>query len=124
MPESRTFVCIGCPMGCPLQLVHEGTEIREVTGYECNRGAKYARQEFTEPRRSLATTVAIDGARWNRLPVKTSAQVHKDRVMEAVRVIHALRVKAPVTCGQVLLEDLLGEKGLNVVATRSLGVTS
>jgi len=120
MAESKQFVCIGCPMGCPLQLVHEGGEIREVTGHECNRGAKYARQEFTEPRRSLSTTVAISGARWDRLPVKVAGSVHKGRVMEAVRLIHTLRVAAPVRCGQVLLKDLLGEKGLDVVATRSM----
>ena len=45
-------------------------------------GAKYARQEFTDPRRSLSTTVAIAGARWARLPVKTTrpgAQGSRDR---------------------------------------------
>jgi CxxC motif-containing protein len=122
MPEAKTeqFVCIGCPMGCPLQLVHEGSEIREVSGHECNRGAKYARQEFTEPRRGLSTTVRIAGARWDRLPVKVAGQVHKARVREAARAIHALRVEAPVRLGQVLLKDLLGEKGLDVVATRSM----
>lgn len=120
MAETRKFVCISCPIGCPLQLEHVGSEIREVTGFECNRGAKYARQEFTEPRRGLSTTVAISGARWERLPVKASAPVHKDRVREAARAIHALRVEAPVRCGQVLLKGLLGEAGVDVVATRSL----
>ena len=107
MPEaqdgSRRFVCIGCPIGCPLELDHQGHTIIEVSGYECDRGAKYARQEFTDPRRGLATTVAIRGARWARLPVRATAPVPKERVMEAARQIHGLRVDAPVKLGHCLL---------------------
>lgn len=120
MPETKTFVCIGCPIGCPLQLDHTGRTIVEVLGNECDRGAKYAEQEFTDPRRSLATTVAIAGARWSRLPVKVTGPVPKERVMEAARLIHQLRATAPVRINQVLLRRLLGEEGLDVVATRSM----
>jgi CxxC motif-containing protein len=120
MTERREFVCIGCPIGCPLQLTHEGTTIVEVEGHECGRGAKYARQEFVDPRRALSTTVAIRGARWIRLPVKVSRPVPKEKVLEVARLIHQLRVEAPVSVGQVLLRDLLGEPGVEVVATRSM----
>ncbi len=120
MAKTREFTCVRCPMGCPLELRYEGRKIIEVSGNECNRGAKYARQEFTEPRRALSTTVAVSGALWARLPVMTSAPVHKDMVMEAARAIHALRAKAPVKAGQVLLKGLLGEAGVDVVATRSM----
>ena len=120
MSETRSFTCIGCPIGCPLILTHEGQQIVEIEGASCNRGAKYARQEFTDPRRGMSTTVAIEGARWQRLPVKVSHPIPKDRVLEAARAIHALRVKAPVKRGQVLLSNLLGEQGVQVIATRSL----
>ena len=118
--ETEHFVCIACPVGCPLQLTHEGTEIVEVEGNECNRGAKYARQEFKDPRRGLATTVVIRNATWARLPVKTSAPIPKDRVMEAARQIHGLIVHAPVRVGDVLLANILGEAGIDVIATRSM----
>jgi CxxC motif-containing protein len=120
MPDTEKFVCVGCPIGCYLELEHEGDEIIEVAGYDCKRGAKYAKQEFTDPRRALSTTVAITGAVWARLPVKTTGQVPKDRVLEAARAIHEIRCRAPVEAGQVLLEGLLGEAGLDVVATRSM----
>lgn len=118
--EIKEYICIGCPVGCPLQLEHEENLIKEVSGYECNRGAKYARQEFTDPRRSISTTVSISGAIRPRLPVKVSGAVHKDRVLEAARKIHEIEVAAPVYMGQVLLKDLLGEKGIDVVASRSM----
>ncbi|MDX9721256.1 MAG: DUF1667 domain-containing protein [Myxococcota bacterium] len=119
MSDTTTLLCISCPIGCPLQLVHEGQEIKEVTGAQCNRGAKYARQEFSDPRRQLSTTVPISGARWQRLPVRLSAPIPKHLVFEAVRIIHSLRLEAPVQRGQVLLHDLLGE-GVDVLATRHL----
>ena len=118
--ETRSLVCVGCPIGCPLELDHRGREIIEVQGYECDRGAKYARQEFTDPRRELATTVRITGARWARLPVKTTGAVPRERVMEAALAIHEVIVTAPVSLGDVLRENLLGEPGVHVVATRSM----
>ena len=51
--ETQDYVCIACPIGCPLQLVHERDTIREISGHNCKRGAKYARQEFTDPRLQL-----------------------------------------------------------------------
>ena len=120
MSEIRELTCIRCPIGCPLRLEHEGNTIIEVSGNECQRGAKYARQEFVEPRRSLSTTVAVVGGRLARLPVKTVRSVRKEQQLQAVREIHRLRVQPPVRIGQVLIEDLLGEPGMQVVATRSL----
>jgi CxxC motif-containing protein len=120
MAKAKEYTCIGCPIGCPLQLVHRGNKITEISGYECDRGAKYARQEFTDPRRELSTTVEIVGARWRRLPVKVTGPVEKGRIIEAARKIHELQVNAPVKLGQVLIEDFLGEKGIDVVACRTM----
>jgi CxxC motif-containing protein len=52
--------------------------------------------------------------------VKVSRPVPKEKVLEVARLIHQLRVEAPVSVGQVLLRDLLGEPGVEVVATRSM----
>ncbi|MCC6527688.1 MAG: DUF1667 domain-containing protein [Polyangiaceae bacterium] len=118
---TTTLTCIACPIGCALRLTHEGRDIVELAGATCDRGAKYAAEELVDPRRQLSTTVAVEGARVRRLPVKATRPVPRDRVLEAVARIHRLRVRAPVRSGQVLVEDLLGEPGLAVVATRSLG---
>jgi len=120
MAKAKEYTCIGCPIGCPLQLVHKGSKITEISGNECDRGAKYAKQEFTDPRRELSTTVEIVGAHWKRLPVKVTGPVKKGRILEAARKIHTLQVKAPVKLGQVLIQDFLGNKGIDVVACRSM----
>ena len=118
--ENTNFVCIACPMGCPLVLTTDGDEIKEVTGQQCNRGAKYAKQEYTDPKRSFSTIVPIEGALYNRLPVKLTAPVPKDRIFEACKEIHKLRVTAPVKVGEVFIEGLIGLEGVNVVACRTM----
>lgn len=120
MEQHENYVCIACPIGCPLELVHDGGKIREVEGNQCNRGAKYARQEFVDPRRSFSTTIPIDGAWLARLPVKLTAPVPKDLIAEAAAAVHELRAAAPVRLGHVFARDLLGIEGVDVVATRSL----
>ena len=118
--ETQDYVCIACPIGCPLQLVHEGDSIQEIAGNNCKRGAKYARQEFTDPRRSLSTTIPIEGAIYARLPVKLSVPIPKEHVLEAARIVHGLSAEAPIECGQVLLTGLLGEEDVSVLACRTM----
>ncbi len=118
--ETTSYTCISCPIGCPLQLEHEVDTIREVAGNNCDRGAKYARQEFTDPRRSFSTTIPIAGALHRRLPVRLSEPVPKDRILEAAQRIHLLSAEAPIRCGEVLLRDLLSIDGIDVVACRTM----
>ncbi len=118
--ETQDYVCIACPIGCPLQLVHREDTIEEISGHNCKRGAKYARQEFTDPRRSFSTTIPIEGALYPRLPVKLSAPIRKENVLEAARIIRGLSAAAPIACGEVLLTGLLGEDDVAVVACRTM----
>jgi len=120
MIETKEIICIGCPMGCPVILEHEGQDIKKISGNECKRGSKYAVQEFSDPRRSISTTVAISNALWQRLPVKITAPVQKDRVIEAAKIIHTIHVSAPIKMGQILLENLFDEPNVHVIATRSM----
>ena len=118
--KTQDYVCIACPIGCPLQLVHRGDTIEEVSGHNCKRGAKYARQEFTDPRRSFSTTIPSEGAVYPRLPVKLSAPIRKEDVLEAARLIRGLSTSAPVARGEVVLASLRGEEGVDVVACRTM----
>jgi CxxC motif-containing protein len=118
--ETQDYVCIACPIGCPLQLVHEGDAIQEISGHNCKRGAKYARQEFTDPRRTFSTTIPIEGAIYPRLPVKLSAPIPKEKVLEAARIVHRLSAEAPIACGEILLTGLLGEEDVSVLACRTM----
>lgn len=123
-PATRSYLCIGCPLGCRLE-VDESPEgdILEVRGFACRKGKEYAVQEHTDPRRLVTTTVAVDGARWPRLPVRTVEAVPKDRVRDVCLALDGVRVVAPVHIGDVIVADVLGT-GTDVVATRDLPATA
>ena len=40
--ETKSFICINCPLGCPLTVTVENGEVKSVTGNTCKRGELYA----------------------------------------------------------------------------------
>lgn len=118
MITTSSYLCIGCPLGCRLE-VDEDEEthaIVEVRGFACKRGKEYAQQEHVAPQRIVTTTVAIEGARWPRLPVRTALPVPRQRVAEVCRRLHRVCVAAPIHMGDLIVADILGT-GVDVVAT-------
>jgi CxxC motif-containing protein len=117
--ETSHYLCIGCPLGCRLEVDADGPDVVEVRGFACSRGDRFARQEHVAPRRHLTTTVRVRGGTWSRLPVKTAASIPKARLLDLARALHELDLEAPVRLGEVVLADALG-LGVDVVATRDM----
>lgn len=108
------FTCVLCPWGCLLK-----AEGENISGYSCLRGLKYAKEEQTDPRRSISGTVRIRGAVHNVLPVKTSAPIPKHMVLDAAALLNTAEVRAPVKTGDVIIADIFGT-GIDFIATRSM----
>jgi len=117
--KETDYLCIGCPLGCHLTVVEEGDEIVKVRGIGCKKGDAFARQEHTDPRRMVTTSVMVEGGLWSRLPVKTSAEVPKGRVLELCQSLRHVTVSAPCRLGQVVMANVLG-LGVDMVATRDM----
>ncbi len=116
----RDITCIACPLGCEIKV--EDTEKGYlITGYTCLRGKDYALQEVTDPRRILTTTVAVEGGVLPLLPVKTDKAIPKDMIFKCMEEINKIKVKAPISLGDVILENILNT-GANLVACRNLDV--
>jgi len=113
------YLCIGCPLGCRLELDVDDAGAFEVRGNSCKKGEEFARQEHIDPRRTVTTTVACSGGRWPRLPVRTTTTVPRDRVAEVCRALQTITVHAPVAMGDVVAADVCGT-GADVVATRAM----
>ena len=113
----KELICIVCPKGCHLKVDEENGY--QVTGFSCQRGEEYGRQELLHPTRVLTSTVRITGGLHARLPVKTNGVIPKEKMMQAVRLLDDICVQAPVKAGQVILPDILGT-GVSFIATRSL----
>ena len=57
----RTFTCIVCPNGCEIDAEYEGSRVISVTGNLCPKGKTYVTQELVDPRRTIATSMRVDG---------------------------------------------------------------
>lgn len=121
MPSIEKMICITCPVGCTLEVTHEGQTLLKVEGQTCPRGEKYVQEELTDPRRMVATTARVKGGLHPLVPVYTAAPIPKPRIFELLAAIREIEIPAPVTMNQVVLENALGE-GIDVIASRDLPV--
>ncbi len=117
--EHREFICVTCPVGCTISALVEGDELVEVQGQACRRGVAFVREELTSPRRTLTTTVRVDGGALPLAPVRSTAPLPKGIVLDVAARLRAVRVPAPVGAYQVIMADALGS-GVDIVATRAV----
>ena len=111
----KELICIMCPKGCHLSVDDD----LNVTGNTCPRGVTYGKQEVTDPRRYLTSTVKIDSKSYRRLPVISSGDLPKDKVSEVVKYLDTVVVKAPVKVKDVVIKDVLG-LCVDILATRTI----
>ena len=110
----KELVCVSCPIGCSITV--ELSDSGEVLSVK--RGDAYARAECTHPERMVTSTVKVEGGRLPVVPVKTSSPIPKEKIFECMTEINKVTLKAPVSIGDVVIEDVLGT-GVNIVATNN-----
>lgn len=121
MSTIKNLTCIVCPIGCQLEIeLDEGGKPVKVSGNTCKRGEAYAMNEFTDPRRTLTTTVKLNGSEADKfLPVRTSSPIPKPKMFEAMEAVNKLCVVAPVKVGDVICKDFI-EEGINLIACKTI----
>ena len=109
------MTCIMCPNGCNLAAVRNPDGTVSVSGNLCPKGVKYATEELTAPRRTVTTTVRVEGSDIAALPVKTDRTVLRESVGEVIAALRGVVVRAPVRVGDVIVEDVAGT-GADIIA--------
>ena len=117
--ENRDLICIGCPLGCPLNVTIENGEVTSVTGNTCPKGDAYARKEVTNPTRIVTSTVCVEGGIAPMVSCKTAADIPKGKIFEVAAALKTVIAKAPVAIGDVLLADAAGT-GVDIIATKNV----
>jgi len=117
--ESTKVICITCPIGCSLEVTHEGKTVTKVEGNQCKKGLSYAEAEISDPRRMVTTTVRVQGGVHPLVPVYTAAPIPKPLISDLLAALRRVQLQAPVQMGQVVLENALGT-GIDVLASRDL----
>jgi len=118
--HTAEYLCIGCPLGCRLE-VDEDTagDIVEIRGYSCRIGKNFAEQEHTDPRRMITTTVGVEGGLWARLPVHATDEMPKNQMWDVIDVLRTISVNAPVAMGDVIVGGIL-DSDVDIVASRDM----
>lgn len=115
----KELTCISCPLGCELKVDISREGVVTVTGNTCPRGAAYGKEEVTNPKRTLTSTVRIRDRRNQVVSVKTSSHIPKDKIMDVMKQLAGTWAVAPVHIGDVILENP-GDTGVDIVATRTV----
>lgn len=110
------MVCIVCPNGCRLKVSRDDDKI-DVQGAKCKRGVAFGTTELTNPTRSLTTTVDTAFSDMPRLPVKTSCEIPKEHLLDAMKAIRAFKLSERVNTGDVVIKDVFGA---DIVATADM----
>ena len=115
----RELTCIGCPLGCSIQVEMDGEKVVSVSGNTCQRGHDYAVKEVTNPTRIVTSTVKVNGGKRPVVAVKTKSDIPKSKIFDVMEAINKVEVTAPVAIGDVVITDVAGT-GVEVVATANV----
>lgn len=105
--------------GCELTATINDNGVITVKGNACIRGEQYARKELTSPLRVLTTTVRVIGGTQAMVPVRTKGDIPKEKIMDGIRQLKQIQVKAPIQIGEVIVENLVNT-GIAVIATKTV----
>ena len=115
----KEVTCIMCPVGCTIQVSLKNGTVTTVAGNACQHGEIYAKQELSEPRRMVISVVPCTGGDLPTVAVKTTTPVPKAAIRAVMLALTTVTVKAPITIGDIIVENVAG-LGVDVVATRSV----
>ena len=118
--KSKEYICVLCPNSCSIQVSAEGNRVLEVRGCQCKRGKEWAVNETIEPRRYFVGSVTVEDGEFGTVSVKSSTFIPLEKAKEIGLYTHRLRAKAPIRMHQVVDSDILGLKGVNLIATREV----
>lgn len=116
---TREFTCIICPNGCEIQAELKDNTVVSLTGHTCPRGEEYVRQELTDPRRNIATTVLVKGGELPLASVRLTSPIPRDQIFAAMEEIRKISLEAPVEAGTVVIPRILGFES-DVIVTKSV----
>ena len=117
--ETKEYTCIVCPLSCHIVLKVDNEKIVDITGYTCNRGKKFAKNEYNNPVRTLTTVVKLNNSDYDCLPVISDGGIPKSKLNECLKVLKKVKVEPPVTMGDIIVEDLLSTN-VNIVSAKSV----
>jgi CxxC motif-containing protein len=119
----KRYTCIVCPNGCEVEAEVQEGKIVSLKGNLCPRGDSYVRQEMTNPKRTITSSVLVEGGVLPLASVRLTNPIPKGKIFDVMDEIKKIELKAPVTAGTVLIKDVLGLKS-DLIVTKDVNVST
>lgn len=123
---NRIFTCIACPVGCEIEArieeSSEGPVILEIAGANCIRGRTYVENELKNPMRIVTSSVRVTGGNMPITSVRLTVPVPRNRMTDVIEELRKVRLTAPVSIGQIVIQNILG-LGSDVIVTKSVDIS-
>lgn len=119
MSEVRNLICIGCPIGCDMEVTLEEGKVTEVKGNTCVRGKNYAEKECTNPTRIVTSSVRVQDGAIDSVSVKTQSDIPKNKIMQCMEELKGVTVSAPVKAGEVIIQNV-ADTGVSIISTKTV----
>lgn len=113
------FTCVVCPTSCVVNAEWNEIELQDTDHAQCKLAWEYVRGEIFDPRRTVTSTVLVEGGDIPLVSVKTEPPVPKAKVFDIMKHLAHVVVKAPVNVGDIIVADVLGT-GCDIVATKKI----
>lgn len=117
----REMICITCPLGCHLKVDDSNLEDIKVTGNNCARGIKYAKDECISPKRVVTSIVKVKNGQIKMVSVKTTDAIAKDLIFKTLDELKKITLVAPVKINDVVIKNIF-DTGIDIIATKNVGV--
>lgn len=119
----KKFICIRCPRGCEIITTLDGWNIDKVEGNVCKLGLEYVKDEVTNPRRVVTTTVKVKNGKHPLVPVWTTSAIPKDKIFDLMKLLSVIEVDAPVNINKPVLTNIFN-LSIDVVTSNKVDKTS
>ena len=115
----RKLTCIGCPLGCAIQVRVKDGKIENISGNTCKRGEVYARKEMTNPTRIVTSTVKVENGEVTMVSVKTRSDIPKEKIKDCIKELKGIMVQAPIYINDIIKYNV-ANTGVDVIATKNV----
>ena len=86
------------------------------------RGRTYVENELKNPMRIVTSSVRVTGGNMPITSVRLTAPVPRNKMMDVIEELRKIRLTAPVSIGQIVIQDILG-LGSDVIITKNVDIS-
>ena len=85
---TRVYTCILCPNSCEITVDYEGKQLLSCSGNKCDKGKDYVTQELCDPKRTVTSSVLVEGGERPLASVRLTAPISRDLIFPQIGRAH------------------------------------